>query len=133
MPYICAQMKQLALFFAFIIFSQSLSVCAPDLYFQSISSNNILSAFATDTHCDSKTKSCCKKTDLPSGEDEHQDGKCCGENCHCFTCIKVFTKNLNTIDLIDQLRPIIVKNISPVFFHSFDYHSDQFHPPQING
>ncbi|MBC7884364.1 MAG: hypothetical protein H7X99_02750 [Saprospiraceae bacterium] len=119
-------MKYIALIFAFIIFGQSLSVCAPDIALVKKTES------AKECHADvqkSPKHSCCKNND--KDDDDTKDG-CCGEGCKCFSCFKVFIpyfQGNSEFILIEKL--IAERNISPVLCHSFDFHYTIINPPQV--
>ena len=127
-------MRLIAIIFAVVIFGQSLSVCAPAIYH--LSKKSDVTFCKVDYSNGEELPKCCKKsvnsedTSHESGDDNKHD--CCGDNCKCLCCVKVFIKQLPQDRNINPVvKAIVVKNIYPVFFHSFDYHSDSFHPPQI--
>ena len=126
-------MRYIALIFAFVIFGQSLSVCAPSIYHLSKKTE---SPVCKVEYADGKElPKCCKKSlksqdERHDSEDEDSHG-CCGDNCKCLCCVKVFIKQLPQDRMIHfSVKALVLKNIYPVYFHSFDYHSDTFHPPQ---
>ena len=119
-------MRYIALIFAYLIFGQSLSVCAPDIAF--------VPKDVTTQVCNAPTSekkhSCCKSKEHDTKE-EQEDG-CCGEGCKCFSCIKVFVPYL-----LGKAEPSFTenifaeRNISPVLVHSFDFHYTLINPPQV--
>lgn len=123
-------MKYLALILSFIIFSQSLSVCGP-----SIAHNRkpeLISHCKVDfTHLkNSKTHSCCNKKDKPTDNKEKKD--CCGDDCKCFCCIKVFITSLDYYKTSEvDLAPVAENSIPAIKVHSFDFHPSISYPPQV--
>ncbi len=120
-------MRYIALIFAFLIFGQSLSVCAPDI---ALLPKDVATKVCTASSSEKK-HSCCKSEEHDT-EKEQKDG-CCGEGCKCFSCIKVFVQyfNNNSTDLVFQEKIIAKRNISPVLFYSFDFHYTLINPPQV--
>jgi hypothetical protein len=123
-------MKHLALILSFIIFSQSLSVCGPSI------AHNPKREIISDCKVNftdlknSKTHSCCSKIDKPAQKEEKKD--CCGDDCTCFCCVKVFINSLDCYKTSDSdLSPVAEKNISAIRVHSFDFHPSISYPPQV--
>ncbi len=118
-------MRILALILSIIIFHQSLSVCGPRL--------NMHANQKAQTECksDKPTKSCCAKNEQKQDDHKDQDG-CCGDNCKCLTCAKVFLNNIPTTD-IKWSEEIEITNrvIYPLFTHSYDFHPSIAYPPNV--
>lgn len=120
-------MKALAFLFAILIFGHSLGVCAPTFYRSAPKSQSIS---CKSENLSGKTAKCCKKTEHTDQKND-ENKECCGDNCKCLCCIKVFVKNPESIVSKDIQKPFILKSIFPLFIHSFEYHSAPFHPPRI--
>jgi len=120
-------MRYIALIFAFLIFGQSLSVCAPDIAFVP----KDVTTQVCNAPSSEKKHSCCKSKEHDTKEEEQEDG-CCGEGCKCFSCIKVFVHYL-----LGKAEPSFTenifaeRNISPVLVHSFDFHYTLINPPRV--
>ena len=119
-------MRYIALIFAFLIFGQSLSVCAPDIAF--------VPKDVTTKVCNAPTSekkhSCCKSKENDT-EEEQKDG-CCGEGCKCFSCIKAFVHFFISKAEVTFTENIFAeRNISPVLVHSYDFHYTLINPPQV--
>lgn len=128
--YFCPVMRILAFIFACVLFGQSMSVCAPEIYRHvENSENSVCTVVKVDVHED-VLPACCKKgqQNQEPSDDEHD---CCGDNCKCLCCAKLFVKSVFYAGHVFTPRPAIIKNIFPEFFYSFDYHADSFHPPQL--
>jgi hypothetical protein len=123
-------MKQLAFILSIIIFSQSLSVCGPAI---SHSQKPVIHYDCKDNPADlkkDKTHSCCSNKDKESHNEEKKD--CCGDDCKCFCCIKVFINSLDYYKKSDSdLSPVAEKNIPAIKVHSFDFHPSISYPPQV--
>lgn len=129
-------MKFLAFIFAFTLFGQSLSVCGPKLYSDAKKSEGTVCQITAEDAGHETLSKCCRKAlrsqeDQNPQQDENEDHDCCGDNCKCFCCVKLFVRSHFYATPLLLQKPLVVKNIFAVLFHSFDYHSDSFHPPQL--
>lgn len=79
----------------------------------------------------SPKKSCCsKKTEKKSDQKDKDD--CCGDNCQCLTCIKVFLNTSDQASIRDVLNAIKTENtIEPVLVNSHDFHPTITYPPNV--
>lgn len=120
-------MRYIALIFAFLIFGQSLSVCAPEIAFVP---KDVATQVCNTAPSNDKKHSCCKSKEHDT-EEEKNEG-CCGEGCKCFSCIKVFVHYLigKTQSEFTE-NTFTERNTSIVLVHSFDFHYTLINPPQV--
>ena len=121
-------MKVVTLILSIIIFCQSLSVCGPT--FDKSHSTTAVKECKMDIDVKSTSKkSCCSKKEQKHDDHKDEDG-CCGDNCQCLTCAKVFlnTFQFSKIKWLEEIE-ITKKIIYPVFVHSYDFHPSIAYPP----
>lgn len=120
-----ANMRRIAFILSLLIFHQSLSVCGPKF--------TIFLPISQQTECitDKPTKSCCAKKETKHDNHKEKDG-CCGDNCKCLTCAKVFLNSLNFTEIkwIEEIE-ITKKIIYPVFVHSYEFYPSIAYPPNV--
>lgn len=123
-------MRVVALILSLIIFFQSLSVCGPKL--------NILKekekVCTIDYKQNTPVKSCCSKISKNLGKDtkDKKQKGCCGDDCKCITCAKVYLNHLPAFTITYFETSVFVeRNIKPICYHSFDFHPSLIHPPQV--
>jgi hypothetical protein len=121
-------MKQIAVIFSFLIFFQSLSVCGPE-----VAHNKETDVRECHASSDSEGKkaSCCT-VPAQSTQDEEEHDDCCGDNCHCFCCVKVvfFSMIMEGNHSSNILFPRACA-AWPSFCHSFDFHPSIAYPPNV--
>lgn len=123
-------MKCISLIFSFLIFFQSLTVCAPPIYKQTMAAEKSLCQTVSLSNKENKKHSCCNKTS--QSDDSEDKDACCGDDCSCICCTKVFFQNnfsKSTFPIQDIL--FVETNILPLFCHSFDFHLLLVTPPRI--
>jgi hypothetical protein len=123
-------MKIVAFILSFLIFGQSLTVCRPSILSSFKSQESIVCSSDTKG-LEANKKSCCTKNKKSSDQQKDKKG-CCGDNCQCLTCGKVFltTFQFTKISFEEKLE-ISEKVIYPIFFHSFDFHPSIAYPPNV--
>lgn len=123
-------MRVFAVILSLIIFCQSLSVCGPKIL-HPIEKDNVCSINYSQK---APIKSCCTKlhkNQSKDTKDKKQKG-CCGDNCKCITCAKVYLNHLPYFKLTFLDTTFFVeRNIKPIWYHSFDFHPSLIHPPQV--
>ncbi|MBP6446047.1 MAG: hypothetical protein KA341_04530 [Saprospiraceae bacterium] len=125
-------MKIVALILSFIIFHQSLSVCALKLLPSQSSKESLGCSIEHDNNA--PVKNCCSKLHKKEGKDqkEKKHKGCCGDNCKCLTCAKIFLHTLEYYSIKESENTIYKENNNmPVLFHSFDFHLSLTNPPQV--
>lgn len=129
--YFCVRiMKIVSFILSFLIFGQSLSVCTPSILYSN--KNQETNVCTKETKgAEVKNKSCCAKNKKSSHHQKDKKG-CCGDNCQCLTCGKVFltTFQFTKISFVEKLE-ISEKVNYPIFFHSFDFHPSIAYPPNV--
>ena len=140
-------MRSIAIILSVVIFSQSLSVCGPEIAHHKHHSLISHEGCSEDHHLSldfcqvssDVTKAgdqygCCadKSAKNHNTSDSSGDEKdCCGDACHCFCCAKVLLNFLpvgtssNEIPVSASVEPC-----SLVVVHSFDFHQSIANPPQ---
>ncbi len=125
-------MKLFSLILSIVVFFQSLSVCGPR-FSHSVSEGKD-NTCTIDYSKKSPVKSCCSKLQQKHDkdtQDKNQKG-CCGDDCKCLTCAKVFLNTLPYFDFPVVIVELLVeRNIKPIRFHSFDFHPSLIQPPQV--
>lgn len=124
-------MKILAIILSVLLFCQSLSVCGPAIGINQ-KSNTTTECNANPSSSRNYTKKkCCSHKEKSNQKKDTKKG-CCGDNCQCLTCAKVFIPmfQYTRINIEDQTTPA-KKVVCPVFFHGFDFHASIGYPPNI--
>lgn len=125
-------MRIVALILSFMIFHQSMDVCAHDLGRAAMEhhqdNDNSIQSSDQKTHC------CAAKTQKEDHEknDKNDHKHCNGDFCKCISCIKVFLTDTSvSIDL--KLTNVILdtKVNQFVSVHSFDFNPNLKHPPRV--
>ncbi|MBK9581515.1 MAG: hypothetical protein IPO48_06305 [Saprospiraceae bacterium] len=112
-------------------FCQSMSVCGPAIGINQ-NSNTTTECNANPSSSRNYTKKkCCSHKEKSNQKKDTKKG-CCGDNCQCLTCAKVFIPmfQYTRINIEDQTTPA-KKVVCPVFFHGFDFHASIGYPPNI--
>lgn len=123
-------MKYIALIFSFLIFFQSLTVCAPVIYKQRLAAEKAVCQNFSVSNKDNKKHSCCNK--MPKSDNTEDKDGCCGDDCTCICCTKVFFQNNFSKSIISIQDIIFVEtNIPLLFCHSFDFHQILVAPPRV--
>jgi hypothetical protein len=125
-------MKIVALILSFFIFHQSLSVCGPKLISGTSGKEGQECMVANGDN--GPVKSCCSKLHKKDGKEqkEKKHKGCCGDNCKCLTCAKIFLHTLKYYSYTEIENTIYTKsNNMPVLVHSFDFHPSLTNPPQV--
>lgn len=124
-------MRIIALILAILIFNQSLSVCGPK--FTSINGSPISAVCTSTLDNNTPTKSCCSSLHKKDTEDTHKKKHkdCCGDNCKCLSCAKVYMHTLKyyTFEEVDNTI-FSSSNNMPILYHSFDFHPSLTYPPR---
>ena len=125
-------MKYIALILSFIIFNQATSVCQIIEPLLIVSSQNLTCHKTSDLSIDAKDNdACCKKN--MSSDEENEKNECCKDGCNCHCCFKVLVENFSIDKDGLNFVPIFAERvISPVYFHSFDFHLLLIQPPRIS-
>lgn len=128
-------MKIVALILSFFIFHQSLSVCGPKLISGTSDKEGQECMVANGDN--GPVKSCCSKLHKKDGKEQKEQKEkkhkgCCGDNCKCLTCAKIFLHTLKYYSYTEIENTIYTKsNNMPVLVHSFDFHPSLTNPPQV--
>lgn len=122
-------MKIVAIILSLIIFSQSLSVCAP-AFGPSQQNEDVRHCGIEKSESAKPVKSCCVKKG-GNKQDQKEKKGCCGENCQCFTCSKVFFSEAEYLyNLAYTENTIYVEQtMFPLYVHSYDFHPSISYPP----
>ncbi len=128
-------MKPFVIILSFLLFAQSFALCkgTVDRFQNLFAEASTCSMNANDTTTLSCTKkSCCQPVEKNNASKKDSSKGCCGDDCRCFCCVKVFNSTLHSFKMPEILEEKYnQKSIAAVNVHSFDYHASISYPPQI--
>jgi len=128
-------MRILVVILSILLFAQSFALCSGN--FERMKNLFETAAVCTmnysaTTSSASTKKSCCQSAKMTEDSSKTPAKGCCGDDCRCFSCVKVFNLTLHTFRLSEiQEEKYAQKVMTPVNVHSYDYHASISYPPQV--
>lgn len=127
-------MRHLALILSILLFTESLSICAPDIYTMYRNTSGSSKSCCSDKMHSSTADSCQKKAcDMPTHEHGEKDSpSCCDDGCQCLCCIKIIAQNYwPEIERHFSIIPKHQKVTGQQAWLSFDEPFKCYHPPRV--
>ncbi len=127
-------MRHLSLILSLLLFTESLSICAPDIYTLYLDASS-MNKSCCSIHLKDLSGVSCQNSSCEMPLHDHGDNdshSCCDEGCQCLCCLKIITQNyLPEFEQHYSTVPHHQKVIVQRDWLSFDEPFKCYHPPKV--